>query len=43
MNRLPKRFCELEVDAIERRIGENDAADGILSLEPDGGHGSLPW
>jgi hypothetical protein len=53
MDRVPKRFRELEVDAVERRIGENDAADGVFAFESDGVHAGrfrvasykpvLPW
>jgi hypothetical protein len=36
MNRLPKTFRKLEVEAVVRRISENDASNGVLALESNG-------
>jgi hypothetical protein len=36
MNRQPKTFRKLEVEAVVRRISENDASNGVLALESNG-------
>jgi len=36
MNRLPKTFRKLEVEAVVRRIGEHDASNGVLAFESNG-------
>jgi hypothetical protein len=39
MDSLPKTFREPQVEPVERRIGKNDAPDGVVAFEPDGLHG----
>ena len=36
MNRLPKKFRKLEVEAVVRRISGNDASHSVLALEAKG-------
>jgi hypothetical protein len=35
---LPKTFRKPQVEPVERRIGKNDAPDGVVAFEPDGLH-----
>ena len=35
MDSLPKTFRKPQVEPVERRIGKNDAPDGVVAFEPD--------